>query len=174
MLAGRHHEVHPNAQVDRDSLQTVADQFLSHLSPPDPSALPSAVASLQALTDPSASAKDTSAAVSLSPAYRLLLTQRLLSVIKHDTYANVTDFEWVVNVLVDVAYVSKVDVGADVEAVLLDVVGRVRSVRDYAVGVLEKVVADEEIRVRAADGGEAGPERGLLRAAIWICGEYAR
>lgn len=94
--------------------------------------------------------------------------------IKHDTYANVVDFEWVINVLVDVAYVSKVDVGVEVEGVLLDVIGRVRSVREYAVGVLEKVLADEEVRARATDGGDDCAERGLVRAAVWVCGEYSR
>lgn len=81
------------------------------------------------------------------------------------------DFEWVISVLVDVAYVSKVDVGSRIKEMLLDVVGRVRSVRPYAVKVLEKALNDDGLRDRSED--RTG-EDGLVEAAIWICGEYAR
>jgi AP-3 complex subunit delta-1 len=100
-----------------------------------------------------------SAAVTLSPAYRLVLAQRILSIISRDVYANITDFQWVVSVLVDVAFVSRVDVGSTIKYMLLDIVGRVRSVRPFAVQTLEKVL-DHEV-----------PD--VLEAAIWICGEYA-
>lgn len=161
------------SQVDSENLQSIADQFLSHLSPPDPSALPSAVASLQALSDPSASIKDTSAAVSLSPGYRRVLTQKLLGIVQYDTYANVTDFEWVVNLLVDVAYVSKVDEGVRIRDMLLDIVGRVRGVRQQAVRTLERVVADQELRGRVESGDAKEAEMGLLVAAVWVCGEHS-
>lgn len=158
--------------MDRDNLQHIADQLLAHLAPEESanSPLPSAAAQLAAIagrsTDAAATAKD----VSLSPAYRLLLTQRLLDIISHDVYSNVTDFEWVVSVLVDVAYVSHVNVGERIRETLLDVVGRVKSVRAYAVSVLEKVVADDDFRERAQ---ENTGEDGLLEAAVWICGEYS-
>ncbi|WVW86640.1 hypothetical protein I302_108693 [Kwoniella bestiolae CBS 10118] len=165
------------SMVDRDNLQTIADQLLSHLAPPESntSTLPSAVASLTAIANqlsPTAS-KDpatTSTSVSLSPAYRLLLTQKLLSIISYDTYVNVTDFEWVISVLIDIAYVSHVNVGEEIKRLVLDVVGRVKSVRQYAVGVLEKVLGDEDFRERGRDGTG---EDGLIEAAIWVCGEYS-
>lgn len=166
-----------DTQVDESNVQSIVDQLLAHLAPPEnaSSALPSAAATLAALnTSSQGAAQDastTSASVSLSPAYRLLLTQRLLSIISHDTYANVTDFEWVVSVLVDVAYVSKVNVGSRIKDMLLDVVGRVRSVRPFAVRVLEKALNDEGLRERA---GEKTGEDGLIDAAIWICAEYPR
>lgn len=68
------------------------------------------------------------------------------------------------------AYVSRVDVGAEVKEMILDIIGRVRSVRGYAVGVLEKILGDEDLRERGRDG--AG-EQGLVEAAVWVCGEYA-
>ncbi|KAK1923811.1 armadillo-type protein [Papiliotrema laurentii] len=163
------------SMVDESNVQSIVDQLLAHLAPPEnaSSALPSAAATLAALNNSSQGAAQdastTSASVSLSPAYRLLLTQRLLSIISHDTYANVTDFEWVVSVLVDVAYVSKVNVGSRIKDMLLDVVGRVRSVRPFAVRVLEKALNDEGLRERA---GEKTGEDGLIDAAIWICAEY--
>jgi len=164
-------------QVDRRNLQSIVDQLLVHLAPPPSttSTLPSATASLAAVTgatsrvpkDPSS----TSTTLSLTPAYRLLLTQRLLGIIAQNTYVNVTDFEWVISVLVDVSYVSSVDVGAEVRDMLLDVVGRVKNVRGFAVKTLEKVLGDEDFRER---GREKTGEDGLLEAAVWICGEYAR
>ena len=73
--------------------------------------------------------------------------------------------------LVDVSYVSKVDVAAEIRDMLLDVVGRVRSVRGFAVKVLEKILGDEDCRER---GREKSGEDGLLEAAVWICGEYPK
>ena len=167
------------SQVDQQNIQSIVDQLLAHLAPltSATSALPSAAASLAALagmSNQTAATQDpsvTSASISLSPAYRLLLTQRILSIIAHDTYVNVTDFEWVVSVLVDLSYVSNVDLGSEVRQMLLDVVGRVRSVRGYAVKVLEKVLGDEDFRERAREGTG---EDGLVKAAVWICAEYAR
>lgn len=163
-----------HCQVDRDSLQSIVDQLLAHLAPTESktSELPSAAAALAAASG--AAPKDTSSAatqLSLTPAYRLNLTLRLLAIISHDTYVNVTDFEWVISVLIDVAYVSNVDIGSEVRTMLLDVVGRVKSVREYAVRMLEKVLGDDDLRDRAAQGTG---EDGLLEAAVWICGEYAR
>jgi len=77
----------------------------------------------------------------------------------------------VVSVLVDVAYVSNVNVGAEVKSLSLDVVGRVRSVRGFAVDVLEKALDDENLIEKSR---ESGAEAGLVEAAVWICGEYAR
>ncbi|KAK8849458.1 hypothetical protein IAR55_004791 [Kwoniella newhampshirensis] len=165
------------SMVDRDNLQNIVDQLLTHLAPPESntSDLPSAVASLTAIANQLSltASKDPatlSTSVSLSPAYRLLLTQRLLSIIAHDTYVNVMDFEWVISVLVDVAYVSHVDIGTEVRRLVLDVVGRVRTIRSFAVGVLEKVIGDEDLRERGRDGTG---EDGLIEAAVWVCGEYA-
>ncbi|WVF68678.1 hypothetical protein IAT40_003450 [Kwoniella sp. CBS 6097] len=165
------------SMVDRDNLQSIADQLLSHLAPPESNSsnLPSAVASLTAIANQLSptTAKDpatTSTSVSLSPAYRLLLTQKLLSIISYDTYVNVTDFEWVISVLIDIAYVSNVNVGDEIRRLVLDIVGRVKSVREYAVGVLEKVLGDEDFRERGRDGTG---EDGLIEAAVWVCGEYS-
>jgi AP-3 complex subunit delta-1 len=132
------------------------------------------MSSLQAASDPDSQphkdSNSTSVALNQSPAYRLTLSLRLLSILSLDTYANVTDFEWVISVLVDLAYVSHVGVGSEIKAMVLDVVGRVKSARTYAVRTLEKVVGDEELRER---GRQQTGEDGLLEAAIWVCGEYS-
>lgn len=155
--------------MDQQNLQPIADQLLSHLAPTQ-AKLPSAAAALRAAS--SETKEPAPSALTASPAYRLLLTHRLLTIIAHDTYANVTDFQWVISVLIDIATISSVNVGEEVKEMLMDIVARVKSVREYAVGVLEKVVADESIREKAKESG-SGLE-GVLSAAVWICGEYSR
>ncbi|KAL1408283.1 AP-3 complex subunit delta [Vanrija albida] len=161
------------AMVDRGNLRHIVDELLTHLAPPEEEpSLPSAMSSLAAAASKTKASDATVTAqnISQSPSYRLLLSQRVLAIIAHDTYLHVSDFEWVVSVLVDIAYVSHVDIGNQVHDMLLDVVARVKSVRGYAVKVLERVVADDEFRDRIRD--KSG-EDGLLRAAVWICGEYS-
>lgn len=160
--------------MDRENLQQICDQLLTHLAPPEEEkSLPSAMSSLAAAAGkPSATdASVTAQNISSSPSYRLLLAQRILDIVARDTYVNVTDFEWVVSVLVDVAYVGNVPIGDRVREMLLDIVGRVKSVRPYAVRVLEKAVSDDDLRERVPD---ATGQDGLLMAAVWICGEYSR
>lgn len=72
--------------------------------------------------------------------------------------------------LVDVAYVSRVNVGQDIKRMILDVVARVKSVRNYAVSVLEKVLGDDDFKERIGDDNESAD--GLIEAAVWVCGEY--
>ncbi|KAK4685786.1 hypothetical protein P7C73_g4354, partial [Tremellales sp. Uapishka_1] len=158
------------SMVDRQSLQPIINQLLSQLAPPTTTPLPSAIATLQAISQASPKPSSSAVQISQSPSYRLHLTTKLLSIISLDTYTNVSDFDWVISVLVDVAYVSGVDVGAEVKVMLLDIVGRVRSVRDFAVRTLEKVIGDEDFRER---GRERTGEDGLIEAGVWVCGEYA-
>ncbi|KIR60192.1 AP-3 complex subunit delta-1 [Cryptococcus bacillisporus CA1873] len=153
--------------VDPNNLQTIADTLLSHLAP-SPPVLPSAAASLAAIASSSGTSSNTPP--SLSPAYRHLLSTRLLAILSQDTYANVTDFEWVLSVLVDIAYVARVNVGQDIKKMVLDVVARVKSVRNYAVSVLEKVLGDDDLREKIGDDNESAD--GLIEAAVWVCGEY--
>lgn len=72
--------------------------------------------------------------------------------------------------LVDIAYVARVDVGQDIKKMVLDVVARVKSVRNYAVSVLEKVLRDDDLREKIGDDNESAD--GLIEAAVWVCGEY--
>lgn len=72
--------------------------------------------------------------------------------------------------LVDVAYVARVNVGQDIKKMILDVVARVKSVRNYAVSVLEKALGDDDLREKIGDDNESAD--GLIEAAIWVCGEY--
>jgi AP-3 complex subunit delta-1 len=54
---------------------------------------------------------------------------------------------------------------------LVDVVGRVRAARRYAVKLMVKVLSDDRFLV---ESGEEGSCAEVLWAAGWICGEYCR
>ena len=102
-------------------------------------------------------------------AYRLALAQRILTICSRDTYANVTDFEWYLSVLVDLAYVASVDVGIQIRDQLVDIVGRVKAARRYAVKLMVKLLNDDVFLLNASDEGSCEE---ALWAAAWICGEY--
>ena len=79
------------------------------------------------------------------------------------------DFEWYLSVLVDLAYVANVNVGARIRDQLVDVVGRVKAARRYAVKLMVKVLGDDTF---SEQYGEDGSCAEVLWAAAWICGEY--
>ncbi|KAG2050585.1 Adaptor protein complex AP-3 delta subunit [Suillus hirtellus] len=157
-----------SALVNRDNLQSIVQQLLSHLVKPESSAIPSAVQSLSQHIIPSTPAKSPGAP-SQSTAYRLVLSQRIMTMCSQNTYDNVSDFEWYLSVLVDLAYVSNVDIGTQIRDQLVDVVGRVRAARSYAVKLMVKVLSDDTFLLHA---GEQGSCSEVLWAAAWICGEF--
>ncbi|KAF7347534.1 AP-3 complex subunit delta [Mycena venus] len=138
-----------SAMVSSNSLQSIVQQVLSHLVPDTSSStLPTAAQSLAQHTVPtSPTTAKPHISPSQSPAYRLILSQRILTMCSQSMYENVTNFEWYLSVLVDLAHVANVDIGPQIRDQLVDVVGRVK-------------------------GGETGSCSEVLWAAAWICGEY--
>ena len=72
---------------------------------------------------------------------------------------------------VDLAHVAKVDVGDQIRDQLVDVVGRVRSVRPYAVQLMTSLLREDSYFLNATEPGSCVE---VLWAAAFICGEYAR
>lgn len=104
----------------------------------------------------------------VSQTYRLEVARRIIQICSQDTYDNITDFEWYLSVLVDLAYVARVDVGEQIKEQLLEVAGRVKGIRRMAVGLMARVLSDEGF----VEGDESCKE--VLGAAAWICGEYCK
>lgn len=120
-----------------------------------------------------------------SSSYRTTLATRILELCSADMYANVSDFEWYVSVLVDLAYVARAPVGSIIRDQLMDIVVRVRQVRRYAVQVCMRLLGDEtftqaerlDVNSLGNDASSAPEGSGcqdILWAAAWICGEYGR
>lgn len=158
-------------------------QLLSHFVKPD-SALAStrtAAESLAAVSTPIANGttaptvRSTSLAQT-STAYRTTLAKRILELCGANVYANVNDFKWYVSVLIDLAYIARAPVGPIIRDQLVDVVVRVRQVRQYAVQVCMRVLGDETLLYGSGSGTDAEGTgcQEVLWAAAWICGEYAR
>ncbi|KZT08745.1 Ap3d1 protein [Laetiporus sulphureus 93-53] len=161
-----------SAMVSRNNLQPIVQALLSHLVRPESSTLPSAAQTLlsQYRTAAAAATPPKSAsAPSQSPAYRLTLSQRILALGSQDTYDNVIDFEWYLSVLVDLAYVSGANVGPQIRDQLVDIVGRVRGARRYAVQLMVKALTDDSFLLNASEEGSCAE---ILWAAAWICGEH--
>ncbi|KAH9849199.1 Ap3d1 protein [Lenzites betulinus] len=159
-----------SAMVSRHNLQPIVQQLLSHLVKVESSALPSASAVLsQFAGSPPPPVTQPGVSPAQSPAYRLTLAQRILTLGAQDVYENVTDFEWYISVLVDLAYVARVNVGSEIRTQLVDIAGRVRGARRYAVQYMVKLLTDDGFLHNASDEGGC-PE--VLWAAAYICGEY--
>ncbi|KZV96926.1 hypothetical protein EXIGLDRAFT_764838, partial [Exidia glandulosa HHB12029] len=98
----------------------------------------------------------------------LTLAQRILAILQRDAYARIPDFAWLLSVLVDLAYVARAPIGAQLRDALVDVCLRVRAVRPYASQLMVRVLADASSFVD--DDGDGCGE--VLWAAAWIVGEY--
>ncbi|KAI6037469.1 adaptin N terminal region-domain-containing protein [Pisolithus microcarpus] len=123
------------ALVNKHNLQSIVQQLFSHLVQPQTS-VPSAFQSLSQHVVPSIPLKAPSAP-SHSPAYRL----------------------WDLSTLIDLTYISGVDIGAQIRGQLVDVMER----------LMVKLLSDETLLVHT---GEPGSCSEVLWAAAWICGEY--
>ncbi|RXW22674.1 hypothetical protein EST38_g3183 [Candolleomyces aberdarensis] len=159
-----------SAMVNQGNLQSIVQQLLSHLVPESTSDTLSAAQSLeQAITTPASTRNADSP--SKSPAYRLILTQRILDICSQGTYENITNFEWYISVLVDLAHICHAAVGPQLQEQLVDVTSRVRAARPYAVKVMYTLLTDESLLHNARDPKSCSE---VLFAAAWICGEYCQ
>lgn len=120
--------------------------------------------------------------------YRTNVIRRILEMCSRDTYSNVTDFEWYIDVLTQLVRVSPAakhaaisadeddsehsdDIGAGIGQELQNVAVRVRSVRHEAVDAAQALVlVDRRDRMFPASGNGG---QGVLEYAGWLVGEYA-
>lgn len=150
--------------MNRSNLQSIIQQLLAYLVKETPITHDAA----QLLRNASSNVS-TGLSPNQSPAYRLVLSQRILTMGSQCTYENITNFEWYLSVLVDLAHISNVDIGAEIRDQLVDIAGRVRAARPYAVKLMSSLLIDDNL-IRNAN--EAGSCSEVLWAAAWICSEY--
>lgn len=124
----------------------------------------------------------------LPETYRALVIERILDMCSKDMYANMSDFEWYIGVLVDLVKqcpskapgpqpgALKLDregktLADSIGAELLNVAVRVKAVRGEAAAAAQALLlveAREELFVSSPSGAQ-----GVLAAAAFIAGEYA-
>jgi AP-3 complex subunit delta-1 len=74
--------------------------------------------------------------VSLEAQYRAEVVNRIVTLCSQDTYELVLDFEWYIDVLVDLIHYSGVNASKQLNSQLMDVGIRVVAVREYAVQMM--------------------------------------
>ncbi|CAH8624763.1 unnamed protein product [Schistosoma rodhaini] len=102
--------------------------------------------------------------------YRNELLSKVVYICSQDNYRNVTSFEWYVTVLVELASIDGIRNGDLLAAQLIDVSIRVPTVRTFCV---EQMAILLDISQSLTSGGKQNAIQETLRAAAWICGEYA-
>jgi AP-3 complex subunit delta-1 len=152
-------------QVNRSNIQSIVQQLLAYFVKGS-STLPGAA---QSLLQNASSNAPAGFPPNQSPAFRLVLSQRILAMGSQSTYENVTNFEWYLSVLVDLAHIANVDIGAEIRDQLVDVVGRVRAVRPYGMKLMTTLLTNESMLHNAREPGSCSE---VLWAAAWISGEY--
>ena len=122
--------------------------------------------------------------------YRITIIRHILGMCSRDMYSYIADFEWYINVLVDLVRLVPVSsTTADVEAVMLgsdlgngqisgaigselrNVAVRVVAVRTEAVRAADSLIATQNARNTTLALGFGG--QGVLQYAAWVVGEYA-
>ncbi|KAI5116434.1 hypothetical protein M0805_000213 [Coniferiporia weirii] len=162
-----------SAMVNSNNLQSIVQQLLSHLVKPDISTTRTAAQSLAAVAAEPAPARPANSPAHSSVAYRTTLARRILTLCADDLYSNVSDFEWYVSVLIDLAYVARAPVGDVIRDQLVDIVVRVKQVRRYAVQMSMRILEDETFLSGSGSDGEGAGCQEVLYAAAWICGEFS-
>ncbi|RUS21844.1 adaptin N terminal region-domain-containing protein [Endogone sp. FLAS-F59071] len=112
--------------VNRKNLVDIVKRLMTHLVPP----------SADDSDDHTPTTTYPPPSTMLDPAYRSDIIYRIVHVCSQAQYANVTNFEWYVAVLVDLTYVAGVSVGELLTGQIMDVGVRVKSVRPYAVKMM--------------------------------------
>ncbi|GAA6063860.1 hypothetical protein JCM10212_003551 [Sporobolomyces blumeae] len=169
--------------VNRQNLQSIVTRLMSHLRP---SASTSSSASDALKKAQQASANAAAATASTAPtfsaSYRTSLILLIVRMTSSGTYANVSNFAWLIDILVELTYIALTlqpdllgssaapSVGSKLRDQLVDVAARVRAIRPYAAKKAAALVQDEDL----LEQGDAAEAAEVLGAAAWICGEYCR
>lgn len=120
--------------------------------------------------------------------YRISVIRRILEVCSRDTYGNISDFDWYIDVLVQLVRVSPStrntssteekgdaerldDIGGGIGRELQNVAIRVKSVRSEAVDAAQALVLVDRREQMFPASGNGG--QGVLEYAGWLVGEYA-
>jgi len=106
--------------ANKKNLTEIVKRLISHLLPANETDLTANTAS-SALMD---------------PVYRADIIRRIVFICSQNSYANITNFEWYLAVLLDLTNVAGVNVGEMLMQQFMDVGVRVKSVRSYTVKLM--------------------------------------
>ncbi|KZS93329.1 ARM repeat-containing protein, partial [Sistotremastrum niveocremeum HHB9708] len=161
-----------SAMVTPNNIQSLVQQLLSHLIKPESltTAPPSAAESLARSASGISTASVPPPTTNLAPTYRMEVSKRIIEMCSRADFENITDFEWYLSVLVDLAYIASVRIGALIRDQIIEVTLRAKSTRPYCVKLMSKLIGDDTLALSSTDEDSCSE---VLWAAGWICGEYA-
>ncbi|XP_040582219.1 AP-3 complex subunit delta-1 [Lepeophtheirus salmonis] len=100
--------------------------------------------------------------------YRDELIEKTIQICSQNDYIHITNFEWYISVLVELA---RMDIGVQhgklVAHQLMDVSIRVSSIRPFAVTQMTLFIENQHLLIPNPSSAE------VLYAAVWVCGEFA-
>ncbi|KAF2212920.1 hypothetical protein CERZMDRAFT_40810 [Cercospora zeae-maydis SCOH1-5] len=105
--------------------------------------------------------------------YRTLVIERVLEMCSHENYANMSDFEWYIGVLLELVKQcpSSSNIADSIGAELLNVAVRVKAVRPEAAAASQALLLIGQRETLFPAGSSSG--QGVLTSAAFIAGEYA-
>lgn len=156
--------------VDQHTLPNVVRKLLTqltgsqykdrHLSSP-------AAAALSSIANSNGSNASSGASSIHSPAYKSSVIHRILRILQQNNYANVSDFEWLVDLLIELAFIAatlpqSTTLQQSIGQVLVDVSARARAIRPYAVKKC----------IHLLSSAHPSNDNTLGEHVAWIVGEY--
>lgn len=103
--------------------------------------------------------------------YKNHLVERIISSCSADNYANVSNFKWYLQILIDMTEVKGIEHGTLIASQMMDVMIRVKSIRSFGVSEMVKLLSASFIL------GESTATSNIfevLYAASWTVGEFIR
>ena len=101
--------------------------------------------------------------------YRDELMHKTIQICSQNDYQYITNFEWYVSVLVELAQIDGSKHGSLIASQMMDVTIRVESIRVFAVKQMSLLLENHHVLMT----NQRGCSTDVLYAASWICGEFA-
>ncbi|KAK4936957.1 AP-3 complex subunit delta [Elasticomyces elasticus] len=177
-----------SGMINSDSLQGVVNRLMKQLanSPSNNDANGHSEEGLTDMEQRLVPDKRGSENAHISDEYRQEIISRILDMCSKDTYANITDFEWYIEILVHlvrhlpadketgssrVSSEGSTSLGGRIGGQLRDVAVRVKELRPETIRAAETLVLMSNRTIVYARHG--GGQSQVLQATVWICGEFA-
>ncbi|TPX42933.1 hypothetical protein SeMB42_g03760 [Synchytrium endobioticum] len=147
-----------SGMVTQDTLVDIVRKLLTHVLPPPPT------------EDQSLQRQQYFCSIGPAElAYRQEVVNRIITICSRDTYANITNFEWYIDILARLVSAPNIKAGSSIGEQMLDVVIRVPEAIEHAVHVCNTLIVDDNL-IASVDTELNNID--VLYAVAWICGEY--
>jgi AP-3 complex subunit delta-1 len=101
--------------------------------------------------------------------YKDHLVQKIILTCAKDNYANIANFKWYLEILINLTQIKSAVHGKLISAQLMDVLIRVKSIREHGVHEMIKLLNSPQIQTESL---ETSAVFDVLYAAAWLTGEF--